>query len=176
MRKEAASAKKEQSAGEEKRQAERRRGSSARSTPCARRPSARRSSARKTERDAQQKRAGRARTRRCAQADAKAQAQREPTRARAPPQAAARAAARRPTGIAASSAKIKGNVILPPDIAGNPEAIFEVVQLPTGEIIDAQLQKSSGVRAYDEAVQRAILQIVAAAASPTSARPVPARV
>ncbi len=34
-------------------------------------------------------------------------------------------------------AKVRGNVILPPDIAGNPEAIFDVVQLPTGEIIDA---------------------------------------
>jgi len=55
-------------------------------------------------------------------------------------------------------AKIKGNVIVPPDIAGNPEAIFDVVQLPTGEIIDVQLVKSSGVRAYDEAVQRAILK------------------
>ncbi len=53
-------------------------------------------------------------------------------------------------------AKVKGNVTLPPDLAGNPEAIFEVVQLPTGEIIDAILRKSSGVRAYDEAVQRAI--------------------
>ncbi|TMH34015.1 MAG: TonB C-terminal domain-containing protein [Betaproteobacteria bacterium] len=55
-------------------------------------------------------------------------------------------------------AKIKGNVVLPPDIVGNPEAIFEVVQLPTGEIIDVQLRKSSGVRAYDEAVQRAIIK------------------
>ena len=53
-------------------------------------------------------------------------------------------------------AKVKGNVVLPPDMNGNPEAIFEVVQLPTGEIIDAVLRKSSGVRAYDEAVQRAI--------------------
>lgn len=52
--------------------------------------------------------------------------------------------------------KVKGNVVLPPDMSGNPEAIFEVVQLPTGEIIDAVLRKSSGVRAYDEAVQRAI--------------------
>ena len=43
-------------------------------------------------------------------------------------------------------------------MAGNPEAIFEVVQLPTGEIIDVQLRKSSGVKAYDEAVQRAILK------------------
>jgi len=54
--------------------------------------------------------------------------------------------------------KIKGNVIVPPDIAGNPEAIFDVVQLPTGEIIEATLRKSSGNRAYDEAVQRAILK------------------
>jgi colicin import membrane protein len=53
-------------------------------------------------------------------------------------------------------AKVKGNVTLPPDMSGNPEAIFEVVQLPTGEIIDAVLRKSSGVRAYDDAVQRAI--------------------
>ena len=55
-------------------------------------------------------------------------------------------------------AKIRGNVTLPPDLNGNPEAIFDVVQLPTGEIIDVQLQKSSGVSAYDEAVQRAILK------------------
>ncbi len=55
-------------------------------------------------------------------------------------------------------AKIKGYVIVPPEIAGNPEAIFDVVQLPTGEIIDVQLKKSSGNRAYDEAVQRAIIK------------------
>jgi len=55
-------------------------------------------------------------------------------------------------------AKIRGNVVVPPDMPGNPEAIFDVVQLPSGEIIDVQLGKSSGVRAYDEAVQRAILK------------------
>jgi colicin import membrane protein len=65
-------------------------------------------------------------------------------------------------------AKIKGNLTLPPDLAGNPEAVFEVVQLPTGEIIDVQLRKSSGVRAYDDAVQRAILK--------SSPLPSPARV
>jgi colicin import membrane protein len=54
--------------------------------------------------------------------------------------------------------KVKGNVTLPPDLSGNPEAIFDVLQLPTGEIIDAVLRKSSGVRAYDEAVQRAIVK------------------
>ena len=55
-------------------------------------------------------------------------------------------------------AKIRGNVILPPELPGNPEAVFEVIQLPSGEIIDVQLRKSSGVRAYDDAVQRAILK------------------
>ena len=52
--------------------------------------------------------------------------------------------------------KIKGNIVLPPDIPGNPEAIFDVVQLPTGEIMNVNLRKSSGHKAYDEAVERAI--------------------
>ena len=52
--------------------------------------------------------------------------------------------------------KIKGNIVLPPDIPGNPESIFDVVQLPTGEIMSVKLRKSSGHRAYDAAVERAI--------------------
>src|SRR5215467_10578320 len=90
----------------------------------------------------------------------KAQAERERV---AVAQAAARATAAEQAKaiddyIRRIQAKIKGNVVLPPDIAGNPEAICDVVQLPTGEIIDVQLRKSSGVRAYDEAVQRAIIK------------------
>ena len=54
--------------------------------------------------------------------------------------------------------KIKSHIVLPQEIKENPEAIFDVVQLPTGEIIDAVLRKSSGVRAYDDAVQRAIVK------------------
>ena len=54
--------------------------------------------------------------------------------------------------------KIKGNIVLPPDIKGNPEAIFEVVQLPSGEILSVKLKKSSGHAAYDAAVERAILK------------------
>ena len=54
--------------------------------------------------------------------------------------------------------RIRPNINLPPDIPGNPEAVFDVVQLPTGEIIDVKLRKSSGVHAYDDAVQRAILK------------------
>jgi colicin import membrane protein len=55
-------------------------------------------------------------------------------------------------------ARIRGNINLPPDIPGNPEAHFVVVQLPTGEVLSSKLVKSSGHRAYDEAVERAILK------------------
>jgi len=55
-------------------------------------------------------------------------------------------------------AKIRGNVTLPPEIKGNPEAIFDVVQLPTGEVISAKLRKSSGQAALDSAIERAILK------------------
>jgi colicin import membrane protein len=54
--------------------------------------------------------------------------------------------------------KIKGNVVVPPNIPGNPEAIFDVVQLPTGEVMSVKLRKSSGHKAYDDAVERAILK------------------
>ncbi len=55
-------------------------------------------------------------------------------------------------------AKVKRNWILPPDLQGNPEAVFDVVQLPTGEVISVKLAKSSGNAAYDAAVERAILK------------------
>jgi colicin import membrane protein len=90
----------------------------------------------------------------------KAQAERERAASDAQQKAAQAEAAARSRAeadyIRRIQAKVKGNVTLPPDMSGNPEAIFEVVQLPTGEIIDAVLRKSSGVRAYDDAVQRAI--------------------
>lgn len=54
--------------------------------------------------------------------------------------------------------KIRGNIVLPPDIKGNPEAIFEVTQLPSGEVINVKLKKSSGHAALDSAVERAILK------------------
>ncbi len=54
--------------------------------------------------------------------------------------------------------KIKSNVVLPSGIPGNPEAIFDVVQLPTGEVLSVKLRKSSGHKAYDDAVERAILK------------------
>lgn len=52
--------------------------------------------------------------------------------------------------------KIRSKIFLPPDIKGNPEAIFEVTQLPSGEVIDVKLKKSSGHSALDAAVERAI--------------------
>jgi len=60
--------------------------------------------------------------------------------------------------IARIVAKVRSNWLLPPDIKGNPEAIFSVVQLPTGEVLSARIQKSSGNPAYDMAVERAILK------------------
>jgi len=109
----------------------------------------------------EQKKVAEARERQAREAaDLKAQAEREKAARDAQQQAIAAnsAALSRAEAdyIRRIQAKIKGNVVLPPDMNGNPEAIFEVVQLPTGEIIDAVLRKSSGVRAYDEAVQRAI--------------------
>ncbi|MCX7147826.1 MAG: TonB family protein [Rhodocyclales bacterium] len=52
--------------------------------------------------------------------------------------------------------KIRGNIFLPPEIKGNPEAIFEVTQLPSGEVINVKVKKSSGNPALDAAVDRAI--------------------
>jgi len=75
---------------------------------------------------------------------------------------AAQAAATRSKAIAdyigKIRGKIKGNIVLPIDVRGNPEAIFDVVQLPSGEILSVRLKKSSGHAAYDTAVERAILK------------------
>ena len=54
--------------------------------------------------------------------------------------------------------KIRGNIVLPPEVKGNPETIFEVAQLPSGEIISARLKKSSGNTALDAAIERAIIK------------------
>jgi colicin import membrane protein len=56
------------------------------------------------------------------------------------------------------SAKIRGNVILPPTLSGDPEAEFRVEQLPTGEILSVKLTRSSGNKALDDAWERAILK------------------
>ena len=75
---------------------------------------------------------------------------------------AAAAQAQRKTGEAGYAdrirGKIRGNIVLPPDLRGNPMAVFDVVQLPSGEVISARLTKSSGHPGYDAAVERAILK------------------
>jgi len=75
---------------------------------------------------------------------------------------AAQAASARNKAIADYMAKIrgkiKGNIVLPIDLKGNPEAIFDVVQLPSGEILSVRLKKPSGHAGYDGAVERAILK------------------
>jgi colicin import membrane protein len=60
--------------------------------------------------------------------------------------------------VARIQAKVRGNWILPADLQGNPEAVFLVVQLPTGEVLSTRLIKSSGNASYDAAVERAILK------------------
>src|SRR6185369_3347442 len=52
--------------------------------------------------------------------------------------------------------RVRSNIALPPSIQGNPEAIFEVNQLPTREILAVKLKRSSGNSALDEAIARAI--------------------
>ncbi|MDI6750190.1 MAG: TonB family protein [Rhodocyclaceae bacterium] len=58
--------------------------------------------------------------------------------------------------IAKIRGKVRGNIVLPADVKGNPEAIFEVTQLPSGEVLDVRLKKSSGNPAWDAATERAI--------------------
>jgi colicin import membrane protein len=55
-------------------------------------------------------------------------------------------------------ASIRGRLILPPGLKGNPECLYLVTQLPSGEVLEAKLVFSSGNLAYDEAVHRAILK------------------
>jgi len=55
--------------------------------------------------------------------------------------------------------KIRGHIFLPLPIAGNPEAIFDVVLLPTGDVLGTpRLRRSSGDPGYDKAVLNAILK------------------
>lgn len=60
--------------------------------------------------------------------------------------------------IARIKGKVRGNIVLPGDIKGNPEAVFEVTQLPSGEVLNVKLKKSSGNSAWDNATERAILK------------------
>lgn len=52
--------------------------------------------------------------------------------------------------------KIKRNLVMPSNLQGNPEAHFDVRLTPGGQLVTVTLVKSSGVPAYDDAVERAI--------------------
>ena len=54
--------------------------------------------------------------------------------------------------------KIRGNIVVPPEVKGNPEAVFDVTQLPSGEIVTVRLKRSSGHATLDAAIERAILK------------------
>jgi colicin import membrane protein len=60
--------------------------------------------------------------------------------------------------IASIATKIKSNTTYPgsTDVPGNPEVEFKVEQLPTGEILSVRKIKSSGIPAFDDAVERGI--------------------
>lgn len=57
---------------------------------------------------------------------------------------------------AAIRSKVRGNIVMPPGMRGNPEVVFEVTQLPTGEVLSVRLKRSSGNPAWDAATERAI--------------------
>ena len=77
--------------------------------------------------------------------------------------AEATGSAQRSSGPSASyggkvAAKVKPNVIFTDDISGNPEAVVEVRTTADGSIIGQRLIKSSGNRAWDDAVIKAIIR------------------
>lgn len=75
--------------------------------------------------------------------------------------AAKSSAPRIDTGYLASiTSKIKSTTsyLGSTDVAGNPRAVFKIEELPTGEIISVKLVKSSGIAAFDDAVEKGILK------------------
>ena len=55
-------------------------------------------------------------------------------------------------------AKVKPNIVFTEDISGNPTAEVEVRTAPDGTIMSQRLAKSSGNKAWDEAVIKAIIR------------------
>ena len=54
------------------------------------------------------------------------------------------------------AAKVRGNIVLPPGVTGNPQAEFDISLLPDGSVLPPKLRKSSGNPALDAAIERAI--------------------
>lgn len=53
-------------------------------------------------------------------------------------------------------AKIRRNIVMPPDVPDNAKAEFDVTLLPGGSVLSIKLVRPSGKEAYDNAVERAI--------------------
>lgn len=58
--------------------------------------------------------------------------------------------------VGSIAAKIRRNIVLPPDAKGNPQAVFEVAQTPAGEVQSVRLLRSSGIPSLDRAIEAAI--------------------
>ena len=58
--------------------------------------------------------------------------------------------------VNAIRAKIRGKANVPDNITGNPQVEVRIRILPGGGVLDAQITSSSGNRAYDAAIERAI--------------------
>jgi colicin import membrane protein len=54
--------------------------------------------------------------------------------------------------------KIRSRIIEPLGLQGNPQVELDVTVLPGGEVLDVKLRRSSGVPAWDTAVERAVRQ------------------
>jgi colicin import membrane protein len=54
--------------------------------------------------------------------------------------------------------KIRRNIVQPPNVSEDARAEFLVTLLPGGDVLTAKLIKSSGNKAYDDRVERAILK------------------
>lgn len=55
-------------------------------------------------------------------------------------------------------AKIRSNIVMPPNVVKDARAEFAVTLLPGGSVLPPRLTRSSGNTAYDNAVERAILK------------------
>ena len=53
-------------------------------------------------------------------------------------------------------AKIRRNIVMPPDLPGNPAVEFDVTLLPGGDILEVKIRRTSGYPAFDNAVERGI--------------------
>ncbi|MBI5006948.1 MAG: cell envelope integrity protein TolA [Nitrosomonadales bacterium] len=53
-------------------------------------------------------------------------------------------------------AKVRRNIVMPPDVPESARAEFRVTLLPGGDVLEVELIRSSGHAAYDNAAERAI--------------------